>query len=97
MVDSDGVGPGLLAEPADADTDVDQRVLQLEHGLVAAVPGVPAEESQAALGDELGQVVLGEVGVVVRGDERDGGPAASRPMVEPLARMASVPGAGHRR
>ena len=68
--------------------DVDERVLEQEERLVAPVPGVPAEEPDAALGQRLGEVVLGEVDVVVGRDARHLRRDARRPVVEPLARDA---------
>ena len=71
-----------------------ERVLEEEEGLVAPVAGVPAEEPDAALGQRLGEVVLGEVDVVVGGDAGHPRSRARRPVVEPLARVRPVPGAG---
>ena len=69
-----------------------------KYGLVAAVAGVPAEEPDAPLGEQLGQVVLGEVDVVVGGDAGHRGPGAGRPVVQALAGVRAVagPGAGRR-
>ena len=66
--DHDHVGAGVLPQPPHAGADVDERVLEEEEGLVAPVARVPAEEPDAALGERLGEVVLGEVDVVVGGD-----------------------------
>ena len=90
--DDDGVDTRLLAQPPHARGDVDERVLEQEERLVAAVPGVPAEEPEASLGEGLGEVVLGEVDVVVRRDARHLRRGARRPVVEALARVRSVPG-----
>ena len=79
----------LLAQPPDADPDLRERVVEQEMRLVPPVTGVPAEEAVTALGQERGQVVLGEVHVVVRGDEGGRGPRAGRPVVDPLARVAT--------
>ena len=78
-----------LAQPADADADVDQRVVEQEAALEAAVAGVPAEESDAAGGHVVGEIVLGEVDLVVRGDHRDLGLAAHAAVVEALARVSA--------
>ena len=76
-----------LAQPAHADADVDQRVVEQEAALVAAEAGVPAEEADAAGGHVVGEVVLGEVDLIVRGDHRDLRLAADAAVVDPLARM----------
>ena len=88
------VDAGLLAQPPHAGADVDERVLEEEVGLVAAVAGVPAEEPDAPLGQQLGEVVLGEVDVVVGGDAGHRRSGARRPVVQALARVRPVPGAG---
>ena len=82
-----------LAQPAHADADVDQRVIEQEAALVAAKAGVPAEEADAAGGHVVGEVVLGEVDLIVRGDHRHLRPAPDAAVVEPLARMAAGSGA----
>lgn len=66
--------PGLIAQPPHADAHVREGVIEQEVGLVAAEAGVPTEEPEAVPGEEVGQVVLGEVDVVVRRDERHLGP-----------------------
>src|SRR5690606_5884691 len=57
--------------------------------LVPPVAGVPAEEADAALGHELGEIVLGEVDLVVRGDHRHARPHALGRVVQALARHAT--------
>ena len=59
-----------VAQPLHAHGDLGERVVEEEVRVGAAKPGVPPEEPEAAGGQELGEVVLGEVDVVVRGDER---------------------------
>ena len=86
--------PASLPQPPHAGADVDQRVLEEEEGLVAPVAGVPAEEPDAALGERLGEVVLGEVDVVVGRDAGHPRPRARRPVVQALAGVRPVPGAG---
>jgi hypothetical protein len=78
-----------LAQPADADVDLGQRMVEQEVGLVSAETRVPPEKAVAALGQQAGEVVLGEVDVVVRRDEGRRRPGAGRAMVEALARMAA--------
>src|SRR5262249_49952807 len=77
--------------------DLGERVVEQEVRLVAAEPGVPAEEPEAALGQEGGQVVLGEVHVVVRGDERGRRPGVSRAVIDALAWMTTRAGPAHHR
>ena len=84
----------LLAQEPDADADVGEGVVEHEVGLGAAEAGVPPEEPVAPAGHEVGQVVLGEVDVVVGGDERGrrvrvGG----RRVPEALARVPAGAGA----
>ena len=88
--------PASLAQPPHAHADVDHRLVEAEVGAVAAVARVPAEEADAPLGDELGEVVLGEVDLVVRGDERHRRPLPGRAVVEALAGASTGSGAGHR-
>ena len=57
-------------QPFHADGDVDQRVLQREQILGAAKARVPAEKAETARGEIGRDVVLGEIDVVVRGDDR---------------------------
>src|SRR6516162_10233960 len=65
--------------------------------LVAAEPGVPAEEPEPPLRQEAGEVVLGEIHVVVRGDERGRRPGAGPPVIDALARMTARAGPSHHR
>jgi hypothetical protein len=74
-----------FAQPTHADTDVDQRMVEQETALVSPIAGVPAKESNTAGGDVVGKIVLGEIDLVVRGDDRDLGLAAHSAVVEPLA------------
>ena len=84
----------LLAQEAHADGDVGERVVEHEVRLGAAEAGVPPEEAEAAPGHEVGQVVLGEVDVVVGGDERGRRVrVAGRRVPEALARVAAGAGA----
>jgi len=74
-------------------------VVEQEVRLVAAEPGVPAEEAVPALGQVAGEVVLGEVDVVVGRDERRRRRFAGRAVVDALARVAAsaCPADGRRR
>src|SRR5690606_25285169 len=89
-----GVDPRLLAQPADADADVHQRLVEPEVPLVAAEPGVPAQEAEAAPGHVVGEVVLGEVDLVVGGDQRHLGAGALGGVVEALAGVPARARAG---
>ena len=86
----DVLDAGGFAQPADAHSDVDERVLQDEAVAVARKAGVPTEEPVAALGDEGGEVVLAEVGLVVRRDQRGLGAKAREVVVDAPARSGSV-------
>ncbi len=66
----DLLGSGLLPQPAHPDPDLGQRVVEQEVGLVPAETRVPAEETVTALGEEGSEVMLGEIHVVMGGDER---------------------------
>ena len=81
-----------LAQPAHPDADVDQRVVEQEAALVSAVAGVPAEEPDPAGGHVIGEIVLGEIDLIVRGDHRDLRFAPHAAVVEALARMAARTG-----
>ena len=85
----DPVRPGLLAQPPDPDADLRQRVVEQEVRLVPAEPGIPAEEAESALGQIAGEIVLGEVDVVVGRDERRRRPGPGWPVVDALARVAA--------
>src|SRR2546430_3461103 len=78
--------------------DVHHRLCQSEVGAVASIAGVPPEEADAAGGDVLGEVVLGEVHLVVGGDQRDLRPHSVLVVVEALARppTGTRPGNGGR-
>jgi hypothetical protein len=94
----DGLHAGQLAQPPHAHADLGERVVEQEMGLVSAEARVPAEEAEAALGHQCGQVMLGEVDVVVRRDECGPRPSGRRPVVQALARVAAGAGpADHRR
>ena len=66
----DSLDAGQLTQPAHADADLRERVVEQEVRLVPAETGVPAEEAIAAAGQQGCQVMLGKVHVVVRSDER---------------------------
>ena len=83
----------LLAQPAHPDTDVDQRVLENEAGTVAREPGVPSEKAVSPFRRRLGQVVLAEVGVVVRRDQRRLRLEPREVLVDAAARSRAVGGA----
>src|SRR5690606_17501701 len=68
-------------------------VVQQETALVAAEPGVPAQETDAPGGQVVGDVVFGEVDLVVGGDHRDLRFAAHPAVVQTLAGMPARPGA----
>jgi hypothetical protein len=87
----DALDAGFFAQPTHSGADVDQRVLEHEERLIAAVAGVPAEKAVAAPREQLAQVVLAEVDVVVGGDEGRLGPGAGRRVVEPLTWPESCP------
>ena len=78
-----------LTQPAHADADVHQCVVENEAALEPTEAGVPAEESDAAGGHVVGEIVLGEVDLVVRGDHRHLGFAPHPAVVEALARVAT--------
>ncbi len=61
---------GLLAQPAHAHADVDQGVFEDEQVLGAAITGVPAQKAEAGPGEIGGDIVFGEIDVVVGGDQR---------------------------
>ena len=85
----------VVARP---DADLGESVVEQEVRLVATESGVPAEKPEASLGHEAGQVMLAEVHVVMRGDERHLRLGASRAVVDALARMTAGAGpAYHRR
>ena len=86
-----------LAQPAHPDADVDQCVVQQEAALVSAVAGVPPEESDPAGGHVIGEIVFGEIDLIVRGDHRDLRLAPHAAVVEPLAWMPARPGPPCRR
>jgi hypothetical protein len=52
---------------------IDQRVVEQEAALESAEAGVPAEKAHAAGGQVVGEVMLGEVDLVVAGDDGDRG------------------------
>ena len=81
-----------FAEPADSDTDVDERVVEHEAALVTAEPRVPTEEADAAGGHVISEVVLGKVDLIVHGDHRDLGLATHPAVIQPLTRMATRTG-----
>ena len=83
----------LLAQPAHTDCDLGEGVVEQEVRLRAAEPGVPTEEPVAALREVRREVVLGEVDVVVRRDERRRRAVAGRGVVDALARVAACTGA----
>ena len=89
--EDDRVDAGHLAQPLHPRADVDEGVLEDEPALVVAEPRVPPEESQAPLGEERGQVVLGEVDGVVAGDDADAGRRTRRPVPDALARVEARP------
>ena len=81
----------------DPDADLRQGVVEQEVRLVAAEPGIPAEEAEPALGEVAGEVVLGEVDVVVGRDECHCRPGPGWPVVDALTRVAARAGpADHR-
>ena len=92
-----GVDALLLAQPAHPDTDVDQRVIEQEAAFESAETSVPPEEAEAAPSHVLGEIVLGEVDLIMRRDHRDGGPVSLGAVVEPLAGMPARPGPVRRR
>ena len=87
----------LLAQPFHAGADVDQRMLQREQVLGAAIARVPAEEAVTAGRDVGREVMLAEIAVVVRRDQRDARALALRRPVDALARMAADFAARRRR
>src|ERR1700730_16037523 len=78
-----------FAQPAQADPDVHQRVIQQKAALKPPEAGVPAKEADAAGGDVVGEVVLREVDLIVGGDHRHFRPAADPAVVDALARMTT--------
>src|SRR5207302_5837820 len=70
----------------------DQRVLEQEVRAVAAKARVPTEETEPALGHVLREVVLGEIDLVVRRDERDLGSGTPARVVDALTRITAVSG-----
>ena len=93
----DGVDALLGTQPAHPDTDVDQRVIEEEAAFESAEAGVPSEEAEPAAGHVLGEIVLGEVDLVMRSDHRHGGAVTLGAVVEPLAGMPPRPGPMRRR
>ena len=85
-----------LAQPTHTDSDVDQCVLQAEVRLDSAETCIPAEKAISPGRHEFGHVVLGEVYVVVRGDECGTRPAAGGRVVQPLGGHVAGPVAGCR-
>jgi len=79
----------LFPQPADADADVDQGVFEDELVLGAPISRVPAEEAEALPGEIGSDIVLGEIDIVVGGDQGDLRPAARWRPVEALAGMAA--------
>ena len=88
----------LGTQPAHPDTDVDQRVIEEEAAFESAETSVPPEEAVAERGQARGQVVLGEVHVVVRRNEGGARRVAGPVVVEPLRRheACTVAGTGGR-
>jgi hypothetical protein len=76
-----------LAQPPHSDADVDKGVIKQKTALVPAIPGVPAQEANTAGCHVVGEVVLGEVDLIMSGDHRDLWLAPHTTVVETLARM----------
>ena len=80
-------------------TWADPRMVEQEGALETAKAGVPAQESNAAGGQVIGEVVLGEVDLVVRSDYRHLRFAPDAPVIQALTRVPTRAGApsGRRR
>src|SRR5262249_40308222 len=76
-----------------------QCVVEQKIALETAEPGVPAQEPDAAGGHVVGEIVLGEVDLLMRGDHRHFRLASYPAVVQPLTRVpagTSAPRSGRR-
>src|SRR5690348_8647527 len=86
----------MLVQPFHADTDIDERMLQLEQVFRATVARIPTKKSKAARGHQRRDVVLREVDIVVRRDDRNLRHFSGWRPIKTLARVAARTGARRR-
>src|SRR6185312_11608222 len=85
----------MLAQPFHPDADIGDGMLQMEEVLGAAIARIPSQEAEAAPREIGCDIVLGEVDIVVRCDQRGLWALPLRRPIESLAGMSASTRARH--